>query len=51
MTETLFDLIHERVTDQLYLKIHTDPTSYILAIDEGDLDELRETLNAPPEEL
>jgi hypothetical protein len=51
MSEIQFDFIHERVTDALYLKIHTEPSSYILNVDENDLAQLRETLDEPPEEL
>jgi hypothetical protein len=50
MTETKFDLLEGR-DSRLFLKVHADPTSYILEVDETDIANLRDTLNRPADEL
>lgn len=48
---TRFNLLRAESDGQLFVHVHTEDTTFIVAIDENELTQLRTRLNEPPERV
>lgn len=48
---TDFNLLRAKSDGQLFLHVHTERSTTIVALDESEIAELRERLNRPPESV